>query len=390
MDGVPTKGLNSDPQIPSQLRQRMLNRAATFAEGAQPSPARPLRRRSSLLSDLSDSRHSFRSSTDNLLRGNDSTKLTSVEEAQQRRYLEPDEAPFDDTILEEDEDSITGLEDNADSVPEDSKTKRRVDATISTLAQQEASKSLRRQELMAFAACFIGPLVGAYLLHALRGQLTVTEGLVSDYNLTIFVMVAELRPIARLMKMQEERMFHLQRIVKSDPRELVNTSDAQAIAQRLSELEDRMSGPTTSNDIETTRVAAEVRQSIQTQLDAITRAIRRYEKKSAAQTIQIEARFHEVDARLKDALSLAAAAARTGQRPGIISTVITWMVNLVNNALQIAWDIALYPLRTALAAAVTVKSLFIKDDERQARRRAKGQTSGHSIPNSRMQSKIGR
>jgi hypothetical protein len=192
------------------------------------------------------------------------------------------------------------------------------------------------------------------------------------------------------MKMQEERMFHLQRIVKSDPRELVNTSDAQAIAQRLSELEDRMSGPTTGNDIETTRVAAEVRQSIQTQLDAITRAIRRYEKKSAAQTIQIEARFHEVDARLKDALSLAAAAARTGQRPGIISMAFTWMLNLVNNALQIAWDVAFYPLRTALAATVTIKSLFIKDDERQARRRAKGQTNGHSVPNSRMQSKTGR
>ena len=263
--------------------------------------------------------------------------------------------------------------------------------TTASLAQLEASQSLKQQERTAFAACFIGPLVGAYLLHTLRGQLTVTEGLVSDYNLTIFVMVAELRPIARLMKMQEERMFHLQRIVKTDPQDSVDPSDAQAIALRLSELEGRLSGPTTNNDVETSRVAAEVRQGIQTQLDAITRAIRRYEKRSAAQTIQIEARFHEVDSRLKDALSLAAAAARTGQRPGIMSTVITWLVNLVNNALQTAWDIALYPLRTALAAAVMVKSYFVKDEERQSRRRVKGQTNGHSsIPTSRMQSKIAR
>jgi hypothetical protein len=233
--------------------------------------------------------------------------------------------------------------------------------------------------------------MGAYFLHALRGQLTVTEGLVSDYNLTIFVMVAELRPLARLMKMQEERMFHLQRVVKSDPRDLMDTSDAQGLALRLSELEERLSGPSTSNDIETTRVAAEVRQSLQTQLDAITRAIRRYEKRTAAQTAQIEARFREVDSRLKDALSLAAAAARTGQRPGIISTLIGWVVNLVNNALQIAWDVALYPLRTALAAAVLIKSYFVKDEERQSRRRTKGQINGHSsIPASRMQSKSGR
>ena len=306
--------------------------------------------------------------------------------AQQRRYIEPDEPEFDDTIQEEDEDSINDPEDNVDSAPEDSKAKERQGATTASLAQLEASRSLKRQERMAFAACFIGPLVGAYLLHTIRGQLRVTEGLVSDYNLTIFVMVAELRPIARLMKMQEERMFHLQRIVKTDPRDLVNPHDAQAIAQRLTELEGRLSEPTTNTDVETSRVAAEVRQDLQTQLDAITRAIRRYEKRSAAQTMQIEARFQEVDSRLKDALSLAAAAARTGQRPGIISTVITWSVNLVNNTLQTAWDIALLPLRTALAVAVKVKSYFVKDEERQSRRRTKGQSNGH-ISTSRMQSK---
>ena len=92
---------------------------------------------------------------------------------------------------------------------------------------------------------------------------------------------------------------------------LLDTIRAYA-RQRLSELEDRLSQPTSNNDLETSRVATEVRQGLQTQLDAITRAIRRYEKRSAAQTIQIEARFQEVDRRLKDALSLAAAAARTG------------------------------------------------------------------------------
>ena len=68
MEGAHTDGNAAEPQIPSQLRQRMLNRAATFAEGAQSSPTRPLRRRSSVLSDLSDTRHSTRSSTDNLLK----------------------------------------------------------------------------------------------------------------------------------------------------------------------------------------------------------------------------------------------------------------------------------------------------------------------------------
>ena len=309
--------------------------------------------------------------------------------AQQLRYIDPDEPPFDDTIPEEEyENSIDGIEDNPTSGMESSNAKERVGAASGTVAQLEASRALKRQERMAFAACFLGPLIGAYLLHTIRGQLKVTEGLVSDYNLTIFVMVAELRPIARLMKMQEERMFHLQRIVKLDPRELTNPGDTQVITQRLSELEDRLSQPTGNNDLETSRVATEVRQGLQTQLDAITRAIRRYEKRSAAQTIQIEARFQEVDRRLKDALSLAAAAARTGQRPGLLSVVITWLITVVNNAVQTVWDIVLFPPRTALSVAIEIKSYFVKDDERQSRRRVKGQSNGHtSYSTSRMQSK---
>jgi hypothetical protein len=81
MEGAPAESTASEPQIPSQLRQRMLSRAATFAEGAQSSPTRPLRRRSSVLSDLSDTRHSTRSSTDNLLKNTDAfDKANALEE----------------------------------------------------------------------------------------------------------------------------------------------------------------------------------------------------------------------------------------------------------------------------------------------------------------------
>lgn len=56
-EGAPESPATSS-QISPLLRQRMLNRAATFSEGAQSS--RPLdRRRSSTLSDLSDTRQSF-------------------------------------------------------------------------------------------------------------------------------------------------------------------------------------------------------------------------------------------------------------------------------------------------------------------------------------------
>ena len=67
------------PQINPLLRQKMLSRAATFAEGANsPSPALS-RRRSSLLSDTSDTRHSCRS-TDNLLRKTGKHELASLDD----------------------------------------------------------------------------------------------------------------------------------------------------------------------------------------------------------------------------------------------------------------------------------------------------------------------
>lgn len=81
MAEAPAESQSTGSQIPPLLRQRMLNRAATFTEGAH----RPgsSRRRSSLLSDGSDTRHSFRSSSDNLLRptgSNDMEKLTKTDE----------------------------------------------------------------------------------------------------------------------------------------------------------------------------------------------------------------------------------------------------------------------------------------------------------------------
>jgi hypothetical protein len=60
MDGAPPESQPPGSHISPLLRQKMLSRAATF-EGANSPP-----RRSSLLSDISDTRHSFRSSTDNL------------------------------------------------------------------------------------------------------------------------------------------------------------------------------------------------------------------------------------------------------------------------------------------------------------------------------------
>ncbi|KAF1971894.1 hypothetical protein BU23DRAFT_590493 [Bimuria novae-zelandiae CBS 107.79] len=403
-------------QINPLLRQRMLNRAATFSEGAQPPPVP--RRRSSILSQYSDTRPSFRSSTDDpsrTLGNNDMEKLTKTDDisiwhsaplafaivpafagvffqnggalvtdilllgfgslflnwcvrtpwewyhaAQQTQYVEYDEPEHAaDTILEEDEASGEPIDGDAKApAPNGSSSGNKDNVDVpATRAQEEARQELRKNEMWALAACFIGPLIGAYLLHAIRSQLTrPAEGLVSNYNLTIFVMGAELRPIHHVIKMKQARMLHLQRIVYSDSKPESRKADIQGISARLADLEARASESPQHTDIETLKIGASVRQGIQPQLDALNRAVRRYEKRQAAQSIQIEGRFQELDSRLRDALALAAAAARTGQRPGAVSMLLTWIANIFAYGMQTAWAVATYPYRTTAAVADRVSN----------------------------------
>ncbi|KAF1915405.1 hypothetical protein BDU57DRAFT_518363 [Ampelomyces quisqualis] len=446
---------DSNTSIPSELRQRMLSRASAFAEGVRPSTPKLSRRRSSLLSNLSDAQQSLRSSTDNLHRAsrhNDMDKLVSSDdttwwdsspvfiviipavaalthpnggavatdlvmlllsawllskcadapwkwyiEARQRQYVEIDDSVYDDTIHEEDEECLSDSLDRPDSAagpPDISHSPAKAASMQGIDAQSSARNELRRTELLAFAACFVGPLLGAYLLHNIRSRFShrTQDDIVTDLNLTIYVMGAEIRPISRLMKMVNERTLYLQRVVTAESQDQSRPSSAHSLQQRLAELEARFEGPLQSNtNVDVTKIAAEVRQSIQLQLDALNRAVRKYEKRHMAQSIQIEARFQEIDIRLKDTLSLAAAAARTGQKPGIVAAMLSWIAGVFTYTLQTTWDISTYPFRVIASLVETVKSLFIKDG-RTSRRRTKVYSNGYpSIPSTpRVQSKSGR
>jgi hypothetical protein len=431
----------------------MLNRAATFSEGAhQPIPPLP-RRRNSTLSEYSDTRHSSRSSTDNLLRasGTDMDPLTTSNEvsvwhsaplafailpavgglffqnggsivtdmlllalasmflnwcvrspwdwyhaAQQVEYVDTEEALSDDTILEEDEES----DETQDEDTRNSPRPKSSDGPISpekgntqtqTSAKKDASRQLAREEVMALVACFVGPILGSYILHTIRSQLTrPAEGLVSNYNLTIFIMAAELRPVSHLIKLKQERVLHLQRVVRYNSGGALGKADAQQIYQKLADFEARLAQPANNINVDTSKISATVRQTLQPQLDALNRAVRRYEKRQAAQSIQIEARFAEVDTRLKDALSLAAAAARTGQKPGIISVVLAWITNAVTYSLHTSWAVFMYPFRLTATMTAKASSLFF-ETEHQPRKRMKGQgASTSSLSTPRMQSRSGR
>jgi len=307
--------------------------------------------------------------------------------------VQTEEFAYDDTIREEDEDSIIDSPerpDTANDSAEEQNTLPKPSTPQADVTQEAARKELRRTETMAFVACFLGPLLGAYVLHNIRSQFTheSQDRIVTDMNLTICVLLAEMRPISRLIEMNKERTLHLQRIVRSAPSDTSSLGNARELAQRLAALEARLDGPTYDSGIDATKITAQVRQSMQRQVDDLYRAVRKYEKKDIARSIQIEARFEEIDRRMKDTLSLAAAAARSGQKPGIVTVGLSWIASIFAFGLQLGWDVVTYPFRIANTFVAMIRSSMFKDAQ-SSRKRSKGQYNGYATA-PRMQSKNGR
>ena len=184
--------------------------------------------------------------------------------------------------------------------------------------QSAAASELRTQEVLALLSCFLGPMFGAWLLHTVRFQLSrPSEGLVSDYNLGIFLLAAELRPVSHILTLVQSRTLHLQRIVATNPH-APQTGDAavpKEVLVRLDELEAHAASAVTeanakAEELKVPQLVIEARKGIQPELDALNRAVRRYEKRATVFNMQIEAQLRELDLRTKDALSLAAAAER--------------------------------------------------------------------------------
>ncbi|KAI1126521.1 hypothetical protein F5Y10DRAFT_211475 [Nemania abortiva] len=227
--------------------------------------------------------------------------------------------------------------------------------------KEAAIKELYVHEMMALAWCFLFPMLGTYLLHAIRGQLSrPSEGLVSDYNLTIFLCAAEVRPVSHLIRMLQQRTLHVQAIVAQNPhtQKAVTNDQIQALSDRLDELEARdvpkespMSNsiqPEVPQKLVESAVGREFRKSIQPELEALNRAMRRYEKKLNLLANQTDHRIEYVEYRLNDAIALAAVAAKNSNSQW---RVTGWLIGGITTGImlpfQAATAVLTFPFRTA-------------------------------------------
>lgn len=271
----------------------------------------------------------------------------------------------DGCILESTDKNLEGISDENPTPQSPFKT-RRLPPTHET-----ATKELYVHEILALLSCFVFPMAGAYILHSIRSQLSrPSEGLVSNYNLTIFLLASELRPMAHLVRLLRARTLHLQRIVNSNPYDGSNgktPDEIQDLIRRLEELESRASNVERStgsspepvlNGKQSAILTTEVRRTMQPDLDALNRAVRRYEKRATLQSFQTESRLLDLEARLNDAISLAAAAANNSQKRGTFGIVVDWISSAMTLPLQAFGTIVSLSFKTLLALVNYTKFLL--------------------------------
>lgn len=213
---------------------------------------------------------------------------------------------------------------------------------------------------MALGSCFVFPVIGTWLLHAIRSSLSrPSEGLVSNYNLTIFLLASEIRPFAHLLKLGQARTLHLQRVVASSHDEEVNAEKVRDLSKRLEELEAHVAeaaasrlassssqDPKDSPDL-ITQAVVESRRALNPDIEALNRAVRRYEKRTALTALQTDTRFQQLEAQTRDAIALAAAAQRASlnRRQSYAFTLIDWACACIVVPAQIALSIFNIPGR---------------------------------------------
>ena len=239
----------------------------------------------------------------------------------------------------------------------------------SSPANENARKELQTHELLALLSCFLCPAAGAWLLHAIRSQLSrPSEGLVSNYNLTVFLLAAEIRPLSHLIKIIQGRTLYLQRIVtaESQPEQLsglnITSTEIIDLTKRLEDLESHVADSAVAAETQQqqqqaeqmsnpamTETAEQLNSDVRAELDALNRAVRKYEKRTTVSAVQTEARLQDLEARLQDAIVLAAAAQRSAaSKPNnFILTLLNLGSAVIVLPMQMIWEVTRLPIRAA-------------------------------------------
>ncbi|KAK5166102.1 uncharacterized protein LTR77_008363 [Saxophila tyrrhenica] len=302
-----------------------------------------------------------------------------------------DGAEADETAVE-----TESSESNSPKDQPDVQTDADQDTTSSPPSKEAAASELRRQELLALLSTFAFPVMAAYLIHVIRAQLsTPSTGLVSDFNLAIFLLAAEIRPCRQLVRLITARTWHLQRTVTglNDPFSggLESKSTIETLLSRVSDLEAKLSDHTVvpqttslAQKHDVSDLSTELRKRYEPRLESLERAMRRYEKRAATMAMQVEQRFGTLEGNMQDTLSLAAQAARQSQNRGVLAKMLETVSVVVALPMKVMWGVVIWPVTVVEEAYAKMKAILVgppavKVKKVDGGRRAVGKDDAHTL-----------
>lgn len=130
-------------------------------------------------------------------------------------------------------------------------------------------------------------------------------------------------------------------------------------------------------------LTSQIRKNLQPDLDALNRAVRRYEKKATLLAMQTESRLVDLEKRMTDAITLAAAAERTSQSsrqrsgPGI-SLLFDYVAKAAMLPIRLAWGIVTLPGRVIAGVVGQVEGYMGRKIRREMRTAGRGEGRGSS------------
>lgn len=112
-------------------------------------------------------------------------------------------------------------------------------------------------------------------------------------------------------------------------------------------------------------MTAEIRRALQPEIDALNRAVRRYEKRTAITNYQIESRFQNLESQLRDAVAVTPLP--ISERPDVshgndlLFKIFAWTYAVFTFFVRTAMSLAYLPVRVALSVLRPFKAILLSD-----------------------------
>lgn len=149
--------------------------------------------------------------------------------------------------------------------------------------RQLAASELRQTELLSLLFCLASPFLGSYLLYYIRSALSDPDRYINPFNIRLFVLASGVKPWLHFFKLVRNRSLFLQSEVHYPVPTVARL--VKRVRSLESELDDLKALYATKADVKLLRDGVDV------PLTALSKAVRRYERKEEYARLSNEDKF---------------------------------------------------------------------------------------------------